>query len=64
MVKPKMLQDDFMGDFYLGCPRCREMIQFPMCRNPMKYRPAKCSQCGEPFDWSDYERKEAQKNDQ
>lgn len=56
MVKPEMLQDDFMGDFYLGCLRCREMIYFPMCRNPMKYRPAKCSQCGEFFDWSDYEK--------
>lgn len=24
-VKPKMIQDGFMGDFYLGCPKCKEI---------------------------------------
>ena len=60
MVKPKMIQDDFMGDFYLGCPKCKEVITFPLVRNPElinKYRPNKCSKCGVEFDWSDYDKK-------
>lgn len=51
-----MIQDDFMGDFYLGCPKCGEVIHFPMVRNPdliYKFRPKKCSNCGEEFDWKE-----------
>ena len=45
-VKPKMIQDGFMGDFYLGCPKCKEMITFSLIRN-------QCKKCGVEFDWSD-----------
>lgn len=51
-----MIQDDFMGDFYLGCPSCKEAIHFPLIRNPNHIydkRPKQCSKCGEEFDWSD-----------
>lgn len=56
MVKPTMIQDYFMGDFYLGCPSCKEAIHFPLIRNPNHIydeRPKQCSKCGEEFDWSD-----------
>lgn len=59
MVKPEMIVDDFMGDQYLGCPNCKEVIHFPLVRNPdliNKYRPQKCSKCGEVFDWKQYEK--------
>lgn len=55
-VKPKMIQDDFMGDFYFGCPKCKEMITFPLIRNPEHIydkRPNQCKKCGVEFDWSD-----------
>ena len=55
-VKPKMIQDDFMGDFYLSCPKCKEMITFPLIRNPKHIydeRPNQCKKCGVEFDWSD-----------
>lgn len=45
-----------MGDFYLGCPSCKEAIHFPLIRNPNHIydkRPKRCSKCGEEFDWSD-----------
>lgn len=45
-----------MGDFYLGCPSCKEAIHFPLIRNPNHIydeRPKQCSKCGEEFDWSD-----------
>jgi hypothetical protein len=45
-----------MGDSYLGCPNCKEVIHFPLVRNPdliYKYRPKKCSKCGEEFDWKE-----------
>lgn len=53
-VKPTMIQDDFMGDFYLGCPKCKEAITFPLVRNPKliyKYRPKECPKCGAKFNW-------------
>lgn len=54
-----MIQDDFMGDFYLGCPKCKEMITFPLIRNPERIyynkRPNQCKKCGVEFDWSDRE---------
>lgn len=56
MVKPTMIQDDFMGDFYLGCPNCKEKLSFPLVRNPqarLKYRPNECKKCDEKFDWTD-----------
>ena len=56
VTKPTMIQDDFMGDFYLGCPSCKEAIHFPLIRNPNHIydkRPKQCSKCGEEFDWSD-----------
>ena len=59
-VKPKMIQDDFIGDFYLGCPKCKEAITFPLVRNPQliyKHKPIRCSKCGVEFDWSDYNKK-------
>lgn len=41
MQKPIMIQDDFMGDFYLGCPKCKEVIHFPLI-NPTQNKPKKC----------------------
>lgn len=57
-VKPKMIQDDFMGDFYLGCPKCKKMITFSLTiRNHERVyynkRPNQCKKCGVEFDWSD-----------
>lgn len=52
MQKPIMIQDDFMGDFYLGCPKCKEVIHFPLI-NPTQNKPKKCYKCGEEFDWTD-----------
>ena len=49
--KPEMIQDDFMGDYYLGCPNCKEPINFPLFRN--EYKPKKCSKCGVEFDWDE-----------
>lgn len=54
-----MIQDDFMGDFYLGCPNCKEAVHFPMVRHPEKHRPQKCSKCSEDFDWSDEDKQKA-----
>ena len=52
MVKPEMIQDDFTGDIYLGCPFCKEVIYFPIVRNPEK-KQKKCSNCGIEFDWKE-----------
>lgn len=54
-VKPEMIQDSFMGDYYLGCPNCKEKIVFPLIRNPEHINdksPTKCRICGAEFDWS------------
>lgn len=53
IVKPGMIQDDFMGDFYLGCPNCKEAIHFSVVKNPEGYKPQKCSKCGAEFDWKE-----------
>lgn len=55
-----MIQDDFMGDYYLGCPNCKEQIIFPLIRNSqhrLDRRPNKCNKCGVIFDWSDEDKK-------
>ncbi len=51
IVKPEMIQDDFMGDFYLGCPNCKEVIHFPFGKQPGTYKPEQCSKCGAVFIW-------------
>lgn len=59
MVKPTMIVDDFMHDQYLGCPECKEVIHFPLIRNPIHRtdaRPKRCQKCGVDFDWSDYDK--------
>lgn len=58
MVKPIMIQDDFMYDFYLGCPKCKEPVHFPLT----KEHPEKCMKCGEVFDWSN-EKKGGESNE-
>ncbi len=50
MVKPIMIQEDFVGDFYLGCPNCEEAIIIPFGSNEL---PNNCVKCGEKFDWSE-----------
>lgn len=52
MVIPTMIPDNFMGDFYLGCPNCKEQITFPLIRNPdhiYDKKPNRCSKCGGDF---------------
>ena len=55
-VKPNMIQDDFMGDFYLGCPNCQEAIVFPLGKNPNLFKPKYCTLCGAEFDWSEFDK--------
>ena len=58
-VKPEMMPDNFMGDFYLGCPNCKASIIFPFNKYGGTDRPNHCRRCGAEFDWSDQdERKE------
>lgn len=51
-VKPKTIQDD-LGYSYLGCPKCKEIITFPLIRDSEYSYPNQCEKCEVEFDWSE-----------
>lgn len=63
MIIPTDIQDYF-GDYYLGCPKCKEHISFPLFCNPYHIyddAPKRCAGCGEEFDWSAFKTKRSKK---